>query len=107
MIYREWMWGFFFLLSAVFIISISLWSLFIYLEHSYILFFEFFEYILFIYSVIITLVAIGAMVRSFYYAKTDLTYEKTVRWYIKVIVIGTLFFKLYNIYLIIDILLRW
>jgi len=107
MIYREWMWGFFFLLSAVFIISISLWSLFIYLEHSYILFFEFFEYILFIYSVIITLVAIGAMVRSFYYAKTDLTYEKTVRWYIKVIVIGNLFFYFYNIYLVIDIILRW
>ena len=101
------MWGFFFLFSAVFIISISLWVFYVYMEHTYILLFKIWEYIFFISSAIITIVAIGAMIRSFNYAKTDLTYEKTVRWYIKVIVLGTFFFKFYNIYLAIDILLRW
>jgi len=107
MIHREWIWGFLFLLSVVFIILISLWKFFVYLEISYILLFKVWEYISFIYAAIVTLIAIGAMIRSFYYAKTDLTYEKTVRWYIKVIVIGSVFYYFYTIFLVIDILMRW
>lgn len=104
---RELLWGLFFLFSAVFILCISLWKLFVYLEHSYIRIFEMWEYIIFLYSVIVTSVALAAMVRSFYYSRTDLTEEKSVKLYIKIIVIGSVFFYLYNIYLVIDVLSRW
>lgn len=104
---RELLWGLFFLFSAVFIFCISLWKLFVYLEHSAILIFEFWEWIIFLYSLIVTSVALAAMVRSFYNSRTDLTEEKSIRLYIKIIVIGSVFFYLYNIYIVIDIILRW
>lgn len=69
--------------------------------------FKFWEIIIFLYSLIVTSVALAAMVRSFYYSRTDLTEEKSVRLYIKIIVIGSVFFYLYNIYLVIDVILRW
>ncbi len=102
---RELLWGLFFLFSAVFIFCISLWKFFVYFE--LILMFKFWEIIIFLYSLIVTSVALAAMVRSFYYSRTDLTEEKSVRLYIKIIVIGSVFFYLYNIYLVIDVILRW
>jgi len=104
---RELFWGFFFLFSAVFILYVSLWKFITYLEISYIILLVIFEYISLIYSIIITTVAIVAMVRSFYYFRTDLTEEKTIKWYTKIIIIGSDFFYLYLIFLIIEVLIRW
>ena len=105
--YRELFWGFFFLFSAVFIFFVSLWKFKTYLEISYIILLVIFEYILLIFSIIITTVAIVAMIRSFYYFRTDLTEEKTIKWYTKIIIIGSDFFYLYLISLIIEVLIRW
>lgn len=70
---RELIWGLLFLFASVFFLFISLWKFFVYLEHSYILLFKIGEYLFFVYSLVITSAAIAAMVRSFYYARTDLT----------------------------------
>ncbi|MFX1436053.1 MAG: hypothetical protein ACFFAA_02450 [Promethearchaeota archaeon] len=104
---REWLWGFCFLLSAIFVVIISIWKYIVYLEASYIILFQWWEIIFFIYAIIVTLIAIGGMIRSFYYARRDLTDQKTVSWYIKVIVIVSVFYYAYNIYLVIDVILRW
>jgi hypothetical protein len=105
--HREWLWGFCFLFSAIFIVVISLWKFFVYLGISFIVLFTWWEYIFFIYATIVTLIAIGAMIKSFSYARKDITDQKTVRWYIKVIVIASVFYYVYNIYLVIDVILRW
>ena len=102
---RELLWGLFFLFSAVFIFCISLWKFFVYFELIHL--FKLWEVIIYLYSLIVTSVALAAMVRSFYYSRTDLTEEKSVRLYIKIIVIGSVFFFLYNIYLVVDVILRW
>ncbi|MFW9999482.1 MAG: hypothetical protein ACFE88_05145 [Candidatus Hermodarchaeota archaeon] len=104
---RELLWGFIFLFSAIFIIYISIWKFFVYLEISFILLFKIWEYIFFLYALIITSVALAAMVRSFYYFRKDLTEEKTVKWYIKVMVVVSVLYYLYNIYIVIDVILRW
>ncbi len=105
--YRELFWGFYFLFSAVFIFYVSLWKFKTYLEISYIILLIIYEYTILIFSLIITIVAIVAMVRSFYYFRTDLTEEKTITWYTKIIIIGSDFFYLYLISLIIEVLIRW
>ena len=99
---RELFWGFFFLFSAIFILFISIWRFNVYWEHSYILLFQSWEYISLIYAIIITLVAFRAMFTSFY--NLD---KKPVNSYIKVIVLASVVYYVYNIYLTIDILLRW
>ncbi|MFX1409021.1 MAG: acyltransferase [Promethearchaeota archaeon] len=69
----KWMWGFFFLFSAIFIMTISFWKFYVYLEHSHILLFQIWEYISLIYSIIITLVAIRAVFTTFYSAYKKLS----------------------------------
>jgi len=60
-----------------------------------------------IFGLIITIVAIVAMVKSFYYARTDLTEEETTQWYTKIIIIGSDLFYLYLIFQIVEILITW
>jgi len=47
------------------------------------------------------------MVKSFYYARTDLTEEETTQWYTKIIIIGSDLFYLYLIFQIVEILITW
>ncbi|MFX1348008.1 MAG: acyltransferase family protein [Promethearchaeota archaeon] len=99
---RELFWGFFFLLSAFFILFISIYKFSVYMAHIYILLFEVWEYVTIIGSVIIALVAFKATVNSFYFSDI-----KPIKWYIKVIVIGAVIYSMYNISLIFEILSRW
>jgi peptidoglycan/LPS O-acetylase OafA/YrhL len=98
----KWFWGFIYLFSAIFTISVGLWKFTVYLEHSYILLFQVWEYIVLIYSIIITLVALKAAYTSFYYAD-----EKPIKWYIKVMILASVLFYAYNIHLAIEIITRW
>jgi hypothetical protein len=98
----KWFWGFLYLVSAIFTLSVGIWKFTVYLEHSYILLFQVWEYIVLIYSIIITLVAMKAAYTIFYYA-----YEKPIKWYIKVMILASVLFYAYNIHLAIDIITRW
>lgn len=107
MAYREFLWGLFFLFSAVSILVISFWKFLVYLEHSFIILFIIWEYLIFFCAIIVSIVAIVSMVISFYYVRTDITEEKSGSLYIKIIVIISVLFYFYDIFLVIDILNRW
>ncbi|MFX1315301.1 MAG: hypothetical protein ACFE9T_05520 [Promethearchaeota archaeon] len=107
MISREYYWGFFFLFAAIIILSISIWKFIVYIEHSYILLFKIWEYIFYGIAIIMVLVSIAGMIRSFYYARRDLTGKQTVKPYVKLLVLLAVLYNIYNIFLIIDVIERW
>ena len=106
--YRELLWGFLYLCSTVFITFIAIWKFNVYLNFAvYLVLLVAFEYFSLIFGLIIAIVAIVATVKSFYYTRTDLTEEKTTRWYTKLIIIGSDLFYFYLIFQIFEILLTW
>jgi len=108
MLYREYLWGFFFLFASVFILFISTWKLLVFLErYAIIEVFKIWEYFFYYLEVIVILVSIYSMIRSFQYATRDLTFKKTVRLYVKIIVLIAILYSIYNIFLTIEVLERW
>ncbi|MFX1410841.1 MAG: hypothetical protein ACFFA6_10835 [Promethearchaeota archaeon] len=107
MISREYYWGFFFLFAAVIILFIGIWKFVVYIEHSYVLLFKIWEYIFYSITIVFVFISIASMIKSFYYARRDLTGKKTVRPYVKIIVLLAVLYNIYNIFLIIDVIERW
>jgi hypothetical protein len=106
--FRELLWGFFYLFSAVFITYIAIWKFNVYLDFAvYMVLIVAFEYFALIFGLIIAIVASVAMVKSFYYERTDLTEEESTRWYTKVIVLGSDLFYFYLIFQVLNILATW
>lgn len=108
MLYREYLWGFFFLFASVFILFISTWKFLVFLErYTFIELFKVWEFLFLYLEVIVVLVSIYSMIRSFQYAIRDLIGEKTVRLYVKIIVLIAILYSVYNIFLTIEVLERW